>query len=57
VSPVDTPELAAHITRPAWLEDRAPAAGRAELVQDLMIDYGSIDVPVDHLDALAVSTD
>jgi NitT/TauT family transport system substrate-binding protein len=52
-----TPELAARMTLPAWLEDRAPSTERAEVTQEAMIDFGFIDEPVDDLDALIAKVD
>jgi NitT/TauT family transport system substrate-binding protein len=52
-----TAELAARITMPAWLEDRAPDTARAEVTQEAMIDFGFIDGPVDDLDALVAPVD
>jgi NitT/TauT family transport system substrate-binding protein len=47
-----TPELAGRMTLPAWLEDRAPSAERAEVTQESMIEFGFIEEPVEDLDAL-----
>ncbi|MGY1661193.1 ABC transporter substrate-binding protein [Geodermatophilus sp. SYSU D00705] len=52
-----TPELAARMTLPAWLEDRAPSTERAEVTQESMIEFGFIDEPVDDLDALIAPVD
>ncbi|SFK69034.1 ABC transporter substrate-binding protein [Geodermatophilus ruber] len=52
-----SPELAARMELPAWLEDRAPSTERAEITQEAMIDFGFIDEPVDDLDALIAPVD
>jgi NitT/TauT family transport system substrate-binding protein len=52
-----TPELAARIAQPGWLEDRAPSLERAEYTQDLMIEYGLLDEPVDDLGSLIFSAE
>ncbi|MGY1644414.1 ABC transporter substrate-binding protein [Geodermatophilus sp. SYSU D00703] len=52
-----TPELAARMELPAWLEDRAPDTARAEVTQEAMIDFGFIDEPIEDLDALVAPVD
>jgi len=52
-----TPELAARMTLPAWLDDRAPSTDRAEITMESMIEFGFIDEPVDDLDALIAPVD
>jgi NitT/TauT family transport system substrate-binding protein len=50
-----TPELAARMTQPGWLEDRAPSLERAEYTQDLMVEYGLLEEPVEDLESTIYS--
>jgi NitT/TauT family transport system substrate-binding protein len=52
-----TPELAERVVQPGWLEETEPSLERAELTQDLMIDNGLLDEPVDDLESLIFTTD
>ncbi|MFW3168780.1 ABC transporter substrate-binding protein [Geodermatophilus sp. CPCC 206100] len=52
-----TPELAARMELPAWLEDRAPSTERAEVTMEAMLDFGFIDEPIEDLDALVAPVD
>ncbi|WP_221584910.1 ABC transporter substrate-binding protein [Microbacterium sp. G2-8] len=48
-----TPELAAEIVLPSFVEDGAPDLEGAELTMDLMVEYGLLEEPLDDLSQYA----